>query len=392
VLFTFYIIVSIAVLVGAIFSPQVRAYSYAPLRDLLLPPPKPVTIYLLYSTEKEAWLSEAIELFSQSKPTYQGRPIEVITAKSGSREMYLAVLSGEEKPTILSPASSLQSAILEDLSATRFGRPVVQAKNPALCRSVLQSPLVLAAWRERAEAAFGSQVMPDLWHRIHDLAVDTRGWESLRHPEWGYFKFGHTNPLSSNSGFMTIVLMTYSYFGKTEDLTSEDILSNNEFQKWFLELEGTITNFGESTGTYMRDIVAYGPSMYDMVSVYEASAIEQAENASGRYGELHFYYPPATILSDHPFCILDAEWVTTEQKTAAAIFIDFLLSKEVQQLGLMKYGFRPALNGIPLDQPGSPFQRFAVIGLDANLPPVAEIPSSDVLNTLLDFWARNIQR
>jgi len=125
--------------------------------------------------------------------------------------------------------------------------------------------------------------------------------------------------------------------------------------------------------------------------VYEATAIEQADNAVGRYGELRFYYPPATIISDHPFCVLNASWVKPEEAAAAHIFIDYLLSEDSQQLGLIKYGFRPAVNGIALDQPGSPFQRYAANGLRVDLPPIAEIPPGDVLNTLLDFWARNIK-
>lgn len=392
ILFVLFAVISVAVFIGSLISPLVRSYSYAPLRDLLLPPPKPVVVYLLYSTEKEAWLKEVIQRFEQTNPRYQGRPIHIRTQKMGSREIYLAVLNEQEKPALISPASSLQSAILQNLSAAKYGRPLVESANRNSCRPVLQSPLVLAAWRERAETAFGLQVPPDLWQRIHDLSVDPRGWASLNRPEWGYFKFGHTNPLSSNSGFMTILLMSYSFYNKTAGLTSQDILNNQEYQAWFLGLEDTISQFGESTGTYMREIVAYGPSAYDMVSVYEASAIEQADNAVGRYGELRFYYPPATIVSDHPFCVINADWVTAEESAAAQIFVDFLLKEDNQQLALMKYGFRPALTGIPLDQAGSPFQRYAANGIKIELPPSAEIPPGDVLTTLLDFWARNIQR
>jgi hypothetical protein len=392
ILFVFFILISIGVFIAAIISPTVRAYSYAPLRDLLLPPPKPIVVKLLSSTEKEAWLKEVASRYEASKPTYQGRPIQVQIATMGSREIYLAVLNGGQKPTLISPAGSLQTNILENLSVSKFGTPLVQSKNADSCRSVLKSPLVLVAWKERAEAAWGNQVQADLWKKIHDLAVDPKGWQTYGHGDWGYFKFGHTNPLSSNSGFMTILLMSYNYFGKTSGVTSADILSNKDYQKWFLETEDTISQFGESTGTYMTDLVTYGPSSYDMVTVYEATAISQADNAVGRYGELRFYYPPATIVSDHPFCLLNADWVKPEESAAGKLFVDYLLQSDAQQLALLKYGFRPALQGIPLDQPGSPFQRYTANGLSASLPPEAEIPSGDVLTTLLDFWTRNIHR
>jgi ABC-type Fe3+ transport system substrate-binding protein len=129
-----------------------------------------------------------------------------------------------------------------------------------------------------------------------------------------------------------------------------------------------------------------------MVAVYEATAIEQAENAVGRYGELQIYYPPATHLSEHPFCALQADWVEPEKAQAAQLLLDFLTSQEMQQLALLKYGFRPVDPTIPLDQPGSPLTRYANNGIRLDIPPQVEVPPGNVLNTLLDFWQRNVQR
>jgi hypothetical protein len=129
-----------------------------------------------------------------------------------------------------------------------------------------------------------------------------------------------------------------------------------------------------------------------MVAVYEATAIEQAENAVGRYGELQVYYPPATHMSDHPFCILDAEWVSPEEAQAAQMFMEYLESREMQERALLEHGFRPVDQGIPLDQPGSPLRRYAANGFKLELPPEVESPPGDVLQTLLDFWARSTQR
>jgi ABC-type Fe3+ transport system substrate-binding protein len=142
----------------------------------------------------------------------------------------------------------------------------------------------------------------------------------------------------------------------------------------------------------MTEIIAYGPSLYDVVAVYEATAIEQAENAEGRYGELQVYYPPATLLSEHPFCALQADWVEAEKTQAAQLFLDFLVSQEMQQLALLKYGFRPVDPTIPLDQAGSPLMRYTDNGVRVDIPPQVEVPTGNVLNTLLDFWQRNVQR
>lgn len=390
IIFAGYTFLSLAVLVAAFISPVFRGMAYAPLRELILPPPEPITISLLYSTEKAEWLDEVIEAFYRTNPRVNGRPIELSLEKMGSREMVLSVLDGDEQPTIISPAGSLQISILEDLSSSRFGSSIVSPNDPSQCRQVVKSPLVLVAWRERARVLWGDSLPQDVWQALHDDLTDPRGWAAYDHAEWGYIKFGQTNPLKSNSGFMTLLLMTYGYFGKTTDLTFADIQDDAAFQAWLVETQNSVAKFGDSTGTFMEEIVTYGPSMYDVVAVYEATAIENAEYALGRYGELRIYYPPQTIISDHPFCIVNADWVSSEQAEAAQIFIDYLVSEEAQQLALIKYGFRPGISGIPLDQPGSPFSRYATNGIQMTLPPEVEIPDGAVLNTLLDFWSRNV--
>jgi len=390
-LFIIYAIVAAGVFLGAVVSPQFRARTNAsaPLRDALLPPPEPIVVSVLYSTEKDAWLKDVIATYQSGHPTLNGHPIQIALKQMGSREIYLAVLDGTEQPTLISPASSLQTSILEDLSTRKLGNPIVRAAD---CQSVVKTPLVLVAWKERADVLWGATPPADVWKKLHDALLDPKGWEAYNHPEWGYIKFGHTDPLKSNSGFMTILLMAYDYFGTTSGLTSQQILADAGFRQWFTEIEGTISKFGDSTGTYMKDMVAYGPSVYDLTAVYESSAIEQAANARGRYGELHVYYPPATIMSDHPFCVLKADWVRPDQAQAAQQFVDYLLSQPAQEKALLKYGFRPTDPAIALDQPASPFQQFAANGLTINLPPQIDLPSGDALNTLLDFWSRNVSK
>jgi ABC-type Fe3+ transport system substrate-binding protein len=97
-------------------------------------------------------------------------------------------------------------------------------------------------------------------------------------------------------------------------------------------------------------------------------------------------------MSDHPFCVLDAEWVTPEKKEAAKIFTDFLLTQEAQEIALLDHGFRLVDTTIPLNQPGSPFVEYQNNGIRVSIPPEVEIPPGNVLDTLLNFWSRNIQR
>lgn len=377
---------------SSLLLPRFRSNAYAPLRELLLPPPKPIELSLLLSTEKEAWMDEVIQQMEKKPLIVDGHPVQVNVEKMGSREMYLSVLDGKYQPDIISPASSLQINLLEDLSRRKYGDPLVIQSDQQYCKQVLLTPLVLVFWADRAQVLWGADPNVNIWVKINEALTDPEGWSTFGKPEWGYVKFGHTDPTRSNSGFMTIVLMAYEYMGKTSGMTVDNILKDAQFQEWLKNFEGSISEFGSSTGTYMKDIIAYGPSKYDMVAVYEATAIEHLENAQGRYGELIVYYPPATIMSDHPFCVINAEWVTPEKRKAAQAFIDRLTSPELQEIAMMKYGFRPVNSDISIDQPGSPFIIYANNGLHIDIPPEIELPAGDVLDTLLQFWIRNIQR
>src|SRR5438477_11691310 len=123
----------------------------------------------------------------------------------GSREIYLAVLDGSEKPTLISPASSLQISILQDLSASRFGSPLVNPNDTTNCRSVLKTPLVLVAWKNRAQALWGNDPGKDLWQTLDAALTNPQGWQAYGHADWGHVKFGHTDSLKSSSGFQPIL-------------------------------------------------------------------------------------------------------------------------------------------------------------------------------------------
>jgi ABC-type sulfate transport system substrate-binding protein len=341
ILIIIFALVAVGVFAAALFVPTFREVAYAPLREVILPPPAPINVSVLYSTEKEAWLSEVITSFEASGAKVDGHPVKVQLEKMGSWEINAALLGGTRKPDIVSPASTLQIAALQDASTVQFGKSLVNPADTATCRSVVKTPLVLVAWKERADALWGQQPSASLWQNIHDALVNPQGWAALNHPDWGYIKFGHTDPLKSNSGYMTILLMTYGYHHKTTNLSASDILSDSAFQKWFLETEASIGQFESSTGPLMQKMIAYGPSTFDFVAVYEATAIEQADNAVGRYGELRVYYPPALLWSDHPFCVVSADWVSPQQTQAAKLLIDYLTSQPAQSIALSKYGFRP---------------------------------------------------
>ena len=186
VLFIIFALATIGILTAALISPPFREIAYAPLRELILPPPAPIVVSVLYSTEKEAWLNDVIGDFEKTNPIINGHPVKIELEKMGSWEINAAVLDGTRKPDIVSPASSLQIAALVDASSVQFGHPLVNPADTSTCRSVLKTPLVLVAWKERADVLWGHQPSASLWPDLHDSLVNPQGWAAYNHPECGY--------------------------------------------------------------------------------------------------------------------------------------------------------------------------------------------------------------
>lgn len=350
----------------------------------------PLVVTIAYGTEKRDWLEEAARRFDAQNRRVNGRPIRIELQGIGSRELVSGIVAGTLQPTVVSPASSLWIELLRAEWEARNGTQIVRdgADGP---QPLVLTPLVLVAWQQRA-AALWPNGPERLWQELHDAIADPRGWDARGHPEWGLVKFGHTSPLSSNSGTQTLILLAYAYHNKTSGLSSQDVL-DPEFQRWMEAIELGVLEFGDSTGTFMDNMVRYGPSKYDFVAVYENLALENIEAARGRWGDIQVMYPPATMLSDHPYAILDAPWVAPEQAEAAAVFRDYLLGREAQELALQA-GFRPANPEVAVidTDPNNPFNRFAAYGVQVDIQQQVQVPPADVINTLIDLWRRRINR
>lgn len=351
------------------------------------PPPEPVAVTIYYGTEKRDWLEEAAQRFEATSPTVNGRPIEIVLEGKGSREMTLETLSGEIQPTVLSPASSIHTRFLTDEWSTLTGEQIILDED-----ILVVTPLVVVSWENRANTLWPEGPNDEtFWDDLRDALVDPQGWASYGQPEWGFIKFGHTRPTQSNSGLQTIVLLAYDYYNKFDNLTTADVL-DADFQEWLIDIENGVLEFGDSTGNYMNEMVLFGPSKYDFVVVYENLAIENFEAAEGRWEPIRVFYPPVNIWSDHPYAILDAEWVTEDQQAAAGQFRDFLLSTDMQELALRTYGFRPGNLDVAVNIPGNPFERYASYGVQLDIPQGATAPPGNVLNELIELWRRRVDR
>ena len=106
-------------------------------------------------------------------------------------------------------------------------------------------------------------------------------------------------------------------------------------------------------------------------------------NLSKPQQKLVAIYPnEGTFWADHPYAVLNADWVSAEQRQAARQLLDFLRAPAQQKLAL-NAGFRPANLDVGLD--GSPVS--ANNGADPQQPKtLLAVPDAALLAAVRDAW------
>jgi hypothetical protein len=343
--------------------------------------PAKVKIGIAYGTEKRTWLEWATREFAASR---DGQRIEVELIPTGSLQAAQRVWKQDKAIHVWSPASALYKDVFVQEWKGQYGNdPILKEESLAL------TPMVFVMWEPRYQAMM--KHYPEMSFKTVAAAMAERGgWATIaQQPDWMFFKFGHTHPNESNSGLMTLVLMAYDFFGKTDGLSGAD-LTDLKFQEFLRQVEtGVVAPVGtliSSTGTLMDDMVRKGPSTYDAVFVYESVAIDQFKKAEGRWDKLRVVYPKYNQWNDNPYYVLDVPWSTPEHRGAAQAFLAFLLSEPIQTQAL-EHGFRPANTSVATNGPSSPFVKYAANGLRADLPGAMCVPvRAEVINGLLTRW------
>ncbi len=346
-----------------------------------------VALPFIYSTEKEDWLRDAVADFEKAHPD-----VDVQLDPKGSLEAVRALLAGESRPVLWSPADSLAVNLLTEQWKIAKGADPLVREDSHWPRSLLLTPLVFVAWESRAKVLLGKST--DLtWARVRDAVASKKGWAGLGGDSaWAYVKFGHTDPTKSNSGLQALSLMGYGFYDKQDSLTVPDATAQR-FQDFVKAIESgrRAQDFAaSSTGPFMENFIRQGPSLYDVVIVYEATAIAEMPRAVGRWEPLRVFYPSINIWSDHPACLFAGDWVTPAQRLAAGQLVDFLMSTPVQQRAL-KQGFRPGNLDVPViaQDSDNPFHRYADVGVRVDVPRIAASPDGAVLQALLQTFQRN---
>jgi Ca-activated chloride channel family protein len=339
-----------------------------------------VTISIVYGSEKREWLDPLVAEFNAARNKIaSGEVIKVEATAIGSIEAVEGIIAGRIQPTVWSPASSLYVPVA-NAEWRRNNAEDLIVGNP---KNLVLSPVVVAMWQPMAEA-LGWPNKQIGWADIAQLAISEEGWSAYGYPEWGSFKFGHTHPEFSNSGFAAVIAQAYAGAGKQRDLTIAD-LQSEPVKRLLREVQASIIHYGTSTGFFAERMFERGPSYLSAAVLYENLIVAQeAKRLAGTSRQLPvvaIYPKEGTFTTNHPYIILNAPWVTAAQKEAAEAFEAFLLDKP-QQLRAMELGFRPADPSIPFAAPLN-----AQHGVDMAQPKTElATPSLEVLRGISEVW------
>ena len=345
-------------------------------------PAETVTISMVYGSEKTEWLDPLIQQFNDAKNKTQAGKIIVIEGKAmGSIESVRGIIDGTLQPVVWSPASSVYIPVANAEWKKTHADDLVSGTP----KDLVLSPVVIAMWRPMAQA-LGWPAKTLGWSDIAQLSTSADGWKTFNHPEWGPFKFGHTHPAYSNSGIVSIIAETYAGLNKQRGLTEAD-LQAPELMNFMSNVESSVIHYGTSTGFFADRMFGNGPSYLSAAVMYENLIVAQeTKRLSGKSSQIPvvaIYPKEGTFWSNHPYVVLNAPWVTADQKDAAGIFETFLLDKP-QQLKALELGFRPADPSIPITTPVDTQH-----GADPAQPKtILEIPSATVIDGIQNLWRK----
>jgi Ca-activated chloride channel family protein len=350
------------------------------------------------SPEKIELLTNLAKSFNLARTTVGDQCVFVDPKSKASGGAMQALANGWDEqaegplPVVWSPASSAWGAILDQRRVDQGEAAMANVGTP-----FMNTPLVIAMPKPMAEA-LGWPDTPLGWSDVLELATSSQGWAAYGHPEWGAFKLGKTNPNFSTSGLSALVAQNYAATGKTRDLTTED-LAKADVEQYNRSVESAVVHYGDTTLTFLNnwyraDQEGTALTYVSAVAVEEKSVIDYntgnpdgildpgEEPRAPRIPLVAIYPKEGTLFSDSPFFVLDAPWVSSEEREGALAFQTYVQQPENQQRAL-EFNFRPGNPEVPIAAPIT-----ADNGVDPDQPQtLLQVPAPPVMVGLLDRWA-----
>ncbi len=356
-----------------------------------------ITVEMAVSPEKVTVLTELANTFNDADTSkIDGTCIFVRPNRKSSGAAAQLLVKGwpdpannGPQPVIWSPAASGWGAVVNERTNSNIAPPG---------EPFMLTPLVIAMPKPMADALDYPNT-PIGFQDIVDLSANPEGWAAYGHPEWGAFKLGKTSPDFSTSGLNFTIAEYYAATGKTSGLTLED-LSRPNVVEFATSVEQAVVHYGDTTLTFLNNwyradqrgnaltyvsaVAVEEKSVLDYNSGNPDGILDPGESPRPPRDPLVAIYPKeGTLFSDNPFIILEADWVSAEQKAAAKLFQDFVQLPE-NQTKVLEFGFRPNNPAVAI---GAPI--IVENGVNPNEPQSElEVPPPNVLVGVLDAWAQ----
>jgi len=368
-------------------------------------PANAIDVSIIYAPESAQYMPRIIESFnllsSQGKNPVTGqayganeRPVFITDPTNGTGGSSGTVMEGivnaiiapnnqnVQKPVIFQPSVSHWLTLANE----RSGRELFDLAN---IQPTANAPVVMAIWESRLQAIrdkIGSDEVG--WDDLLAVLNSPNGWCDYGIPDCRRtVYYGHTDPFVSSTGLSTLIAEFYAAARETgftgRELTLAEV-RNSDIQAGVRSIEQLIRHYSIRT-TEFKEYIAQGPNYLDFVALEENDLI-YINRGLTQYKppeKLVALYPEeGTFWHEHPFGVVNADWVTPEQKEGAALFTQYILADAQQQL-IMSEGFRPVNPNVQLAFPFVDENGVTVEGPKT----VFDVPSSDVIIAIQESWS-----
>ncbi len=364
-------------------------------------PQNAIQIDIIYAPESALYMPQVMEDFNRAYR--EGRnPVTGQPLQSGERPIYITGIDGSSgtvmqgivnaiiapnnqnvaKPVIFEPSVSHWLA----LANYQSGRELFDLSQS---RATALAPVVMAIWESRLEAIRKTVGYNEIgWEELLQVLDSPNGWQDYGLPgARRQVYYGHTDPFVSSTALSTLIAEFYAsayengFTGRRIDLAQ---VNDEDVQDGVRRIEQLIRHYSRRT-TEFKEYIAQGTEYVDFVALEENDLIyiNEGKTEIQPPEKLVALYPKeGTFWHEHPMGIVNADWVSDEQKQAARVFVDYVLTEPIQ-LRIMEFGFRPANPNVPLAYP------FVMEnGVDPNEPAtVLDVPDPAVIAAVQQSWA-----
>jgi Ca-activated chloride channel family protein len=365
-----------AVEISIIYAPESAQYMPRLIADfnrLSAEGKNPVTGEAWASGQRPVWVTDPTNGAGGSSGTVMQGIVNAIIAPNNQNVA---------KPTIFEPSVSHWLVLANE----RSGRELFDLSN---IQPTANAPVVMAIWESRLQAIQDKVGYADIgWEELLQVLNSENGWCDYGVPNCRRtVYYGHTDPFVSSTGLSTLISEFYAsarengFTGRELELAQ---IRDNDVQAGVRAIEQLIRHYSTRT-TEFKEYIAQGPNYLDFVALEENDLI-YINRGLTQYKppeKLVALYPKeGTFWHEHPFGIVNADWVTPEQRDAARIFTEYVISPAPQQI-IMSEGFRPVNPNVQL---GFPFTEENGV-TEAGPATVLDVPSADVIIAIQESWA-----